>query len=147
MNYLNINECDTVNGAGIRVSLTVSGCSHNCAGCFMPDSHNYKAGKEYTPEVEDYILSLLAHKHVSGISILGGDPLAPKNRETVQKLCKRVKEELPDKTIWVWTGYVAEEVMECLEHIDVLVDGKFVQELADPKLLWKGSSNQRVLML
>lgn len=150
MNYQTIIKDDLVNGEGIRCSLFVSGCSHGCVGCFNEETWNYRNGKEFTSETIELILNELDKPYVSGLSLLGGDPLMPKNISTVLDLCKIVKEKYPDKTIWCWSGYTLEEIQnnhakEILQYCDVLVDGKFMIELKDLSLPFRGSSNQRIL--
>ncbi len=146
MNYQSINKADTVNGSGVRVSLFVSGCSHGCKGCFNEEAWDYRSGSEFTEEHIQQILSYLAPKHISGFSLLGGDPLAPRNIQCSTELMKRIKEKYPNKTIWCWTGYELQDVpQETLQYIDVLVPGKYVQELRDITLPFRGSSNQQIL--
>lgn len=147
MNYSGITDCSIVDGNGFRVVLFVSGCCHNCPGCHNPDTHDYNYGKPFTQEVIDRILKLLDRPYISGLTISGGDPLDPKNRSEVLKLIQLVKEKYPNKTIWVYTGYIYEEIyQECdLSKIDVLVDGPFILDKADPSLKFRGSSNQRIL--
>lgn len=150
MNYQTIIKDDLVNGEGIRCSLFVSGCSHGCVGCFNESAWDYRSGSEYTEEVEQIILNELNKKYVTGLTLLGGDPLMKKNIDSVLKLCIKVKEMYPAKDIWCWTGYTLEEVQnnhasEILKYVDVLVDGKFVQEEKNLNLPHRGSNNQRVL--
>lgn len=150
MNYQTIFKDDLINGEGVRVSLFVSGCSHGCAECFSPHAWDYRSGKEFTEEVLNELLEALDKQYISGLSLLGGDPLMPKNISTVLDVCNLVKEKFPDKTIWCWTGYTLEEVQQnhakdILQYIDVLVDGKFVAELKNPSLPFRGSENQRIL--
>ncbi|AGG57795.1 anaerobic ribonucleoside triphosphate reductase activating protein [Vibrio phage helene 12B3] len=152
MNYLNYLPCDTRNGEGIRCTLFVSGCELACKGCHNPDSWKLNAGKPYTKEFEDKILSDLANPYIKGLSLSGGHPLHPKNFSTVLNLCKKVKQELPDKGIWLWTGLTVEEVrerglFEILGYIDVLVDGRYVEVLKTSQGEWRGSSNQRVMFI
>ena len=148
MNYASIIKEDFANGEGVRVSLFVSGCTHQCKNCFNKDLWNFGYGKPFTVEVENKILEALNKPYIKGLSLLGGDPLMPQNRQAVLQLIERVRKELPKKDIWLWTGYTVEELSDCkeiLDKIDVLVDGKFIEELADRKLKWRGSSNQRIL--
>lgn len=147
MKYLNILDCDIVDGNGIRVALFVSGCSHHCKGCHNPESWDAFNGKEFTEETVDKLLTLLDRDYVDGITITGGDPLMLGNRYEVTKLCKLLKEKFPNKTIWLYTGYEFEEIeaLEVLQYIDVLVDGPFKLDLRDISLAFKGSSNQRVI--
>lgn len=147
MKYLNILDCDIVDGNGIRVSLFVSGCSHHCKGCHNPESWDAFNGKEFTDETVNKLLTLLDRDYVDGITITGGDPLMLGNRYEITKLCKLLKDKLPNKTIWLYTGYKYEEVetLEVFEYVDVLVDGKFKLDLRDVSLAFRGSSNQRVI--
>ena len=147
MKYLNILDCDIVDGNGIRVSLFVSGCSHHCKGCHNPESWDAFNGKEFTEETVEKLLTLLDRDYVDGITITGGDPLMLGNRYEVTKLCKLLKEKFPNKSIWLYTGYEFEEIeaLEVLQYIDVLVDGPFKLDLRDISLAFKGSSNQRVI--
>lgn len=146
MNYAKIKPVDVANGLGVRVSLFVSGCSHHCKGCFNAELWNYAAGEEFNHDVIIRILNLCDPDHISGLSLLGGEPLDPKNLPMVHLLCSAFKRYYPHKTIWCYTGYDWEDVkhLSIMNYIDVLVDGKFVQELADPRLRFRGSSNQRI---
>ena len=152
MNYAEYKSLDVVNGEGTRCSLFVSGCEHNCKGCFNSKALNPNYGKPFTTEVEDRIIADLNDTRIKrqGISLLGGDPLYPANLEAILKLCKRIKSET-EADIWLWTGYRRHEAPEgskaILEYVDVLIDGKFEQDLYDPDLLWRGSSNQNVIYL
>ena len=157
MNYGNIKECDIADGPGVRVSLFVSGCRHHCKGCFNKETWDFGYGKPYTKETEDEIIRLLAPSYIQGLTLLGGEPFEPENQEELAGLLKRVRETYPDKDIWCYTGYLydvdlskggkvyTEVTEEMLSYIDVLVDGPFVTELHDISLLFKGSSNQRVI--
>jgi anaerobic ribonucleoside-triphosphate reductase activating protein len=149
MNYIKIYDNDVVNGPGIRVSLFVAGCSHTCIGCFNPESWNYKAGSEFTSETQDHLRMLVASTHIAGLSVLGGEPLAEKNFETVLALCMLIKSAFPEKDIWLWSGYTLAEIQnnhaaEILTVIDVLCDGRFELDLKDSTLQYVGSSNQKV---
>lgn len=150
MNYQTIIKDDLINGEGVRCSLFVSGCSMGCKNCYNEKAWDYRSGTEFGTEQVELILNELSKSYVSGLSLLGGDPLALKNCSTVIELCKVVKEKYPDKTIWCWCGYTLEEIINnhaasVLEYIDVLVDGKFEEELKDLSLPYRGSSNQRIL--
>lgn len=147
MKYLNILDCDIVDGNGIRVSLFVSGCSHHCKGCHNPESWDAFNGKEFTEETVNKLLTLLDRDYVDGITLTGGDPLMLGNRYEITKLCKLLKEKFPNKSIWLYTGYEFEEIeaLEVLQYIDVLVDGPFKLDLRDISLAFKGSYNQRVI--
>lgn len=147
MNYIGLNKYDTANGEGIRVSLFVSGCSLYCKGCFNKESWNFKAGKEFTKFVKAEIINELKKPYINGFSLLGGDPLDPKLHKDVLDLVKSIKTEIPNKDIWLWTGrlYEDEKDNEILKYIDVLIDGPFIQELAEKNLQYRGSSNQRII--
>lgn len=147
MKYLNILDCDIVDGNGIRVALFVSGCSHHCKGCHNPESWDAFNGKEFTKETVDKLITLLDRDYVDGITITGGDPLMLGNRYEITKLCKLLKKKFPNKSIWLYTGYEFEEIeaLEVLHYVDVLVDGPFKLDLRDISLAFKGSSNQRVI--
>ena len=146
MNYHNITKDDMLNGDGLRVVLWVSGCTHCCDGCQNPQTWDVSSGLEFDKAAEDELFEALNKDYVSGITFSGGDPLHPFNREEVFRLAKKVKTELPDKTVWLYTGFLWEEIQELdLSDIDVLVDGEFVKELNDNKLHWVGSSNQRII--
>jgi anaerobic ribonucleoside-triphosphate reductase activating protein len=149
MRYNTIRQLDIANGPGCRVSLFVQGCSFNCPGCFNVVARDFAGGKEFTDQTLELLLELLKPDHVSGLSILGGEPLHPQNREATLGLVKQVKEAYPGKTIWLWTGYSIEEVFEDLvnSEIDVIVDGRFIEDLKDLRLKYRGSSNQRVIDL
>lgn len=150
MNYLQYYPIDVVNGEGVRCTLFVSGCEHRCPGCYNQKSWSFKAGIFFDEAMEEQILQDLKDQriHRQGLSLSGGDPFHPTNVPTLLKLAKRVKIECPEKDIWAWTGYKLEELqgiqLDLLEFIDVLIDGKFMQELKDPSLPWRGSSNQRI---
>jgi anaerobic ribonucleoside-triphosphate reductase activating protein len=153
MNYAEIKKYDIANGPGLRISLFVSGCTHQCKNCFNQDLWDPNYGKPYTKKVEDEILEFLSSRYVSGLSLLGGDPLDYKNYKELIPLAKKTKEM--GKTVWCYTGSLAEDLMkksltdtklrEFLSYIDVLVDGPFIEELKDPTLKFRGSSNQRLL--
>lgn len=150
MNYQTIVKDDLINGTGVRVSLYVSGCSHGCPGCFNESAWDYRSGSFFDQEQIDIIKQELSKSYTEGLTLLGGDPLMPKNISTVIELCKIVKSDFPDKNIWCWTGYTLDEIQsnhagEILKYIDVLIDGKFVEELKDLSLPFRGSTNQRIL--
>ncbi|SPY96566.1 anaerobic ribonucleotide reductase-activating protein [Proteus mirabilis] len=129
-------------------TLFVAGCVHQCRGCYNKSTWSLTSGKPFTQEVEDQIIADLQDTRIKrqGLSLSGGDPLHPQNLSAILKLVKRVKTQCPEKDIWVWTGYLladlTPEQQEVVSYINVLIDGKFVQELYDPALLWRGSSNQ-----
>lgn len=147
MNYAKIKPVDVANGEGVRVSLFVSGCSHHCKGCFNSELWDYDAGEEFTNEVILNILNLCSANHISGLSLLGGEPLDPKNLQRVTLLCEQFKRYFPNKTIWCYSGYDWNRVkhLTIMKYVDVLVDGRFVHELKDPRLKFRGSSNQRII--
>lgn len=147
MNYAKIKPVDVANGEGVRVSLFVSGCSHRCKGCFNSELWDYNAGRDVTTETTTEIIKLCSKSYISGLSLLGGEPLDPKNVNIVTIIAQFFKQHFPNKTIWCYTGYEWETVkhLEIMKHIDILVDGKFVEELKDPRLKFRGSSNQRII--
>ncbi|MGY2572476.1 anaerobic ribonucleoside-triphosphate reductase-activating protein [Vibrio sp. C8] len=148
MNYHQYHPIDVVNGPGTRCTLFVSGCEHNCKGCYNQSTWSLRSGHPYTQDLEDRIIADLSDTRIPkrGLSLSGGDPLHPQNVSAILNLVKRVKQECTDKDIWLWTGYLLSELSEAqqqvLEYIDVLIDGKFIKDLADPSLDWRGSSNQ-----
>lgn len=153
MNYVTIYKADMVNGSGVRVSLFVSGCSHHCPGCFNSKAWNEDYGKLYTQDTEDAIIEYLKAPYIRGLTLLGGEPMEPGHQALLWRLIDRVRSELPDKDIWLYSGYTLEQLRamktpyseKILSHVDVLVDGRFVQALKDPDLAFKGSSNQRII--
>lgn len=148
MHYNKIRKMDVSNGEGIRVSIFMQGCVFNCEGCFNPETHDFNGGKEFTDETINRILELCSKDYIVGLSILGGEPLHAKNIDGTTKLAKIFKETYPDKTIWVWSGFLFDRDLkgkEVLNYIDVLVDGQFDIKLFNPMLKWRGSSNQRVI--
>lgn len=148
MRYNKIRKMDISNGPGVRVSIFMQGCTFNCKNCFNPETHDFNGGKEFTDDTIKKVLDLAGQEYIVGLSILGGEPLHPKNIDATTKLAKAFKEEFPDKTIWVWSGFLFDRDLkekEILKYIDVLVDGQYVDELHNPLLKWRGSSNQRVI--
>ena len=147
MRYNKIRKMDISNGPGIRVSIFMHGCSFHCKDCFNSETWDFKAGKEFNDEVINKVLDLASLPHIVGLSILGGEPMHPNNREGTIKLAKAFKKRYPNKDIWVWSGYLFDELkdIEGLSYIDTLVDGRFVLEKANPTLKFRGSSNQRVI--
>ena len=147
MRYASIRNLDVANGPGVRCAIFVQGCSFNCPGCFNTVAKDFNGGKEFTEETLQFLLDLAKPDHLAGISILGGEPLHPRNRADVLDLVKKFKAEYPNKTVWLWTGYLWEEVVSDLvgSSIDVVVDGRFIEELKDLRLKYRGSSNQRVI--
>lgn len=149
MNYAKIKPVDVANGEGVRVSVFFSGCSHHCKGCFNAELWNYNAGQEFTYDVIVEILEHCSFEHISGLSLLGGEPLDPHNLKQVTLLAQIFKRYFPNKNIWCYTGYRFEDVrhLEIMKYIDILVDGQFIQERADPRLKFRGSANQRIIMV
>lgn len=147
MNYHNITKDDMLNGDGLRVVLWVSGCNHACKGCHNPITWSADGGLFFGEKEKEEIFRELEKDYVSGITFSGGDPLHPQNEETVTRLAREIKERFPKKSIWLYTGYLWEEVCqkEIIDYLDVLVDGEFVESLKKGSLHWKGSSNQRVV--
>ena len=147
MRYNKVRNMDISNGPGVRVSIFMQGCAFNCKNCFNPETHDFAGGKPFTDKVVGEILDLCDKEYIEGLSILGGEPMHPKNISGTEKLAKAFKERFPQKTVWVWSGFLFDELKdsEAIKYIDVLVDGQFVEELKNPKLEWKGSSNQRVI--
>lgn len=159
MNYAEIKTYDVANGPGIRVSLFVSGCPHHCPGCFNEQAWDYNFGKPFTDETIDFIIDTLSFGAYRGVTFLGGEPLAKENQKGLLKLAKHLKETYPEKDIWCFTGYEFErDIMgymykewpytrELLSHVDVLVDGPFIESLKNISLLFRGSENQRLIKL
>lgn len=156
MNYGEIKNCDIANGIGVRVSLFVSGCTHHCKGCFNPETWDFNYGKVYTQETEDYLVKLLSENYIEGLSLLGGEPMEKENQKEILPLCRRVKNELKNKTIWCYTGYTFEKdilrqaesdnvTKELISLIDVMVDGEFVLSKKNISLRFRGSENQRII--
>ncbi|CAH0536911.1 anaerobic ribonucleoside-triphosphate reductase-activating protein [Vibrio marisflavi] len=148
MNYHKYYPVDVVNGEGTRCTLFVSGCEHQCRGCYNQSTWSPSSGKRYSHELEEQIIADLLDSRIKrkGLSLSGGDPLHPKNLDAILQLVTRVKKECQGKDIWMWTGYTLEQLdskqKQIVDMVDVLVDGKFDQERADPSLVWRGSSNQ-----
>ena len=147
MRYNKIRKMDIANGPGVRVSIFFQGCAFHCKNCFNPETWDFLGGKEFGEEQIEEILRLAEEDHITGLSILGGEPMHPKNIEATTMLAKRFKEKYPNKTIWAWSGFLFDEYIhdkEVAKYLDVLVDGQFVDELRNPMLKWRGSANQRV---
>lgn len=163
MNYHTIKYDDMLNGDGLRVVLFVSGCNHHCKNCQNPQTWDPNSGKPFTEKELNDILEYLKNDYAAGLTITGGDPLHPLNAREVYNICKAVKEAYPNKTIWLYTGYTYEQIVKkpfdyitdmtnidsvlVDKYVDVLVDGKYVESLADTQYHWAGSTNQRVLRL
>ena len=147
MNYLTITHNDMLNGDGLRVVLWVSGCSLHCEDCQNKYSWDFNEGILFDERAKEEIFSELKKDYISGITITGGHPLEKQNIEEIEKLCKEIKINFPNKTIWLYTGFIFEEIKNysILKYIDVLIDGRYEKELRDISLKWRGSTNQRVI--
>lgn len=157
MHYGEIKNCDIANGEGVRISLFVSGCTNHCENCFQPQTWDFNYGTPFTKETEDELLRLLAPDYINGLTLLGGEPFEPDNQPALLPFLHRVRQELPQKNIWSFTGFTWEELHtpgsyprcevtdELLSLLDVLVDGRFVEALHDISLRFRGSSNQRII--
>ena len=156
MYYGSIKPCDIANGTGVRVTLFVSGCTHRCKGCFQPQTWDFRYGQPFTAETEEALLEALDRPYISGLTLLGGEPFEPDNQRALLPFLHRLRQQLPDKTVWAFSGYTWEELTgqsraRCeatgalLSLVDVLVDGEFVEALRDISLRFRGSSNQRLL--
>ncbi len=157
MNYATIKPWDIANGPGVRVSLFVSGCTHHCKDCFNAEAWDFDYGQPFDGAVIDHIMELLQPHYIRGITYLGGEPFEPQNQPGLLALSRRIRRELPEKSIWAFTGYVFERdiltkklgdwavTQELLSYLDVLVDGPFVAELKNLSLRFRGSSNQRLI--
>ena len=157
MHYGEIKPCDIANGIGVRVSIFVSGCTNRCKGCFNKQTWDFCYGEEYTRQTEDRLIELLRPDYISGLTLLGGEPFEPENQRELVKLTERVRRELPGKTVWCYSGFTYEQLKTDGEHcrcevtdrlldtLDVLVDGKFVEEKKNIRLKFRGSENQRII--
>lgn len=147
MNYHNILPCDMLNGEGLRVVLWVSGCIHDCPGCFNKETHDPNSGIKFEYSTLKEIMYYLDNDYIDGLTLTGGDPLYPANREVILGLCEYVKEKLPQKTIWLYTGYLYENIkdLKILDFIDVLCDGPYISYEKNDAIHWVGSTNQRVI--
>ena len=149
MRYNKIRKMDISNGPGVRVSIFMQGCEFHCKNCFNAETWNFKGGKEFTDETINRVLELSEKDYVAGLSILGGEPMHPKNIDSTIELAREFKKKFPKKTVWVWSGFLYDDIMErnkeVFDYIDVLVDGQYDDSLHNPTLQWKGSSNQRVI--
>lgn len=145
--YNKIRKMDIANGPGVRVSIFLQGCTFKCPECFNPETHDFAGGKELDAATIDQLMQLCSAEHIKGLSILGGEPLHPKNIAGTIELAKIFKEKFPQKTLWIWTGFLYENVVDrtILNYVDVLVDGLFEKKLANPMLQYRGSSNQRLI--
>jgi len=154
MNYATIKNCDIANGPGVRVSLFVSGCTHRCPGCFNEIAWDFDYGQPFTQETIDSLIAMLRPAYIRGLTLLGGEPFDPRNQEAVVELLRQVKRELPEKSIWAFSGYLFEKDIlsgrlgdtgEYLSYLDVLVDGPFVEAKKNLSLRFRGSENQRLI--
>ena len=154
MNYATIKNCDIANGPGVRVSLFVSGCTHRCPGCFNEIAWEFDYGQPFTQETIDSLIAMLRPAYIRGLTLLGGEPFDPRNQEAVVELLRQVKRELPEKSIWAFSGYLFEKDIlsgrlgdtgEYLSYLDVLVDGPFVEAKKNLSLRFRGSENQRLI--
>lgn len=157
MYYSTIKDCDIANGTGVRITLFVSGCTNHCKNCFQPQTWDFDFGEPFTEETEEKLLEMLKPDYINGLTLLGGEPMEPQNQRALVPFLKRVREAYPNKNIWCFTGFTYEVLKtdgshprcevtdEMLSLIDVLVDGRYVDELKDLTLQFRGSSNQRLI--
>ncbi len=158
MYYGEIKNCDIANGEGIRVTLFVSGCTNHCENCFQPQTWAFDYGQPFTRETEDKLIEMLLPAYVNGLTLLGGEPFEPDNQRALLPFLRRVKRELPEKTVWAFSGFTLDEELlrdgsyprcevtdDLLALVDVLVDGRYVERLHDISLRFRGSSNQRLI--
>lgn len=157
MHYGAIKNCDIANGEGVRVTLFVSGCTNRCKNCFQPQTWDFEYGQPFTTDTEKELLDLLSPDYINGLTVLGGEPFEPSNQRALLPFLKKVRETYPKKNIWCFSGFTYEELKqegshprcevtdEMLAQVDVLVDGRFVEELKDISLRFRGSSNQRLI--
>ena len=149
MNYCGVKKFDIADGPGVRVGLFVSGCRNRCKGCFQPETWDFDYGEPFTEEVQNALLEALRPPWIQGLTLLGGDPMEPENQEALLPFLEKVKAELPEKDIWLYTGYRYEEISTSplLSLVDVIVDGPFLEEEKDISLPFRGSRNQRIIRL
>lgn len=147
MRYHNITKDDMLNGDGLRVVLWVSGCNHNCKECHNPVTWDIRGGLPFDQAAKEELFEELEKPYISGVTLSGGDPLHPDNREDIGKLVDEICDKFPNKTIWLYTGYDWEDICQLpfIRKVDVVVDGEFIVAKKDNRLHWKGSSNQRVI--
>lgn len=159
MNYASIKRMDVANGPGVRMSLFVSGCTHYCKNCFNQEAWDFEYGEPFTEKEIEKIVDYVSGDYIAGLTLLGGEPLEPANQKGLLPLLRRMREVCPKKSVWCYTGYdfekdilgrmmnKIEEMREFLSYIDVLVDGEYIEELHKFSLRFKGSSNQRIIMV
>lgn len=159
MYYSKINPNDIANGTGVRVTLFVSGCSHHCKGCFQPETWNFKYGQPFTQDTINLLIKYLKPDYITGLTLLGGDPMEPENQPDIALLITQIKKELPDKDIWLYTGCTLEQLLDessyyhtehtgkIINNINILVDGPFKEEEKDISFKFRGSGNQRIIKL
>lgn len=157
MHYSTIKDCDIANGIGVRITLFVSGCTNHCKNCFQPQTWDFNFGEPFTEETEEKLLQMLKPDYINGLTLLGGEPMEPQNQRALVPFLKKVRKAYPNKNIWCFTGFTYEVLKtdgshprcevtdEMLSLIDVLVDGRYVDELKDLTLQFRGSSNQRLI--
>lgn len=154
MNYATIKNCDIANGPGVRVSLFVSGCTHRCNGCFNEEAWDFDFGQPFTEDTIQEILDMLRPSYIRGLTLLGGEPFEPENQAGIVALLRKIKAELPEKSIWAFSGYLFDrdilsgrlgDTREYLSYLDVLVDGPFVESKKNLTLRFRGSENQRII--
>lgn len=157
MNYAEIKNCDIANGPGVRISLFVSGCTHHCKGCFNEVAWDFNYGSPFTQETIDKILEMMKPEYIKGLTLLGGEPFEPQNQQPIVELLRQIKQKMPDKSIWAFSGYLFDRdilsgrlgdwdvTREYLSYLDVLVDGPFVEEKKNLSLRFRGSENQRII--
>ena len=149
MRYAQIREIDVANGPGIRVSLYTQGCRRHCPFCFNEETWDFNGGLPFTEKEEDAIITLVNKPHIAGLTILGGEPMEKESRPAILHLLKRVRKECPNKNIWLYSSFLYEDFKNfeepILDYVDVLVDGMFINDLKDPHLRFRGSSNQRLI--
>ena len=148
MRYNKIRKMDIADGPGVRVSIFMQGCHFHCKNCFNAETWDFEGGKEFTDETINRVLELCENPNISGLSILGGEPMNPENIDDTTKLAKMFKQKFPEKTLWAWSGYLFDKHLkdkEVCKYLDVIVDGQFIDELKNPTLKWCGSENQRVI--
>ena len=157
MHYSTIKDCDIANGIGVRITLFVSGCTNHCKNCFQPQTWDFDFGEPFTEETEEKLLEMLKPDYINGLTLLGGEPMEPQNQKALVPFLKKVRKAYPNKNVWCFTGFTYEVLKtdgshprcevtdEMLSLIDVLVDGRYVDELKDLTLQFRGSSNQRLI--